>query len=313
MGTLSDLLGIGAPQWREIWEVLRVVIDVVIVYYIIYRMLQLIKGTQAVQMLLGLAVIILLFILSKEEHFNFGTLNWILDRFLGTFLFLVIVIFQADIRRALAQVGKNPIFRRSSRPGAEPYLEEVVKGLGALSQKRIGALVAIEREGTLDAYAENGVGLDAKVTHEALQSIFIPFKQNPLHDGAVVIREGRIVAARCILPFSTNPRYHDLGSRHRAALGLSELTDAIVVVVSEETGQISLAMNGDITPGLDTTSLRLQLTQGFSRDVSEVRQRLRRSGPPFLQSGLFKRTTKKGRLRKLFGGGVDGPDEKGRG
>jgi diadenylate cyclase len=274
MNVLFDLLGVTA--WREAWDLLRIAIDALVVYYLVYRMLLLIKGTQAVQMLLGITVLIAVFMLSKEEHLHLPTLHWMLDKFLGAFMFIIIVVFQADIRRALAQMGRSPLFRSSGRPASERSFEEVVQAVANLSSKKIGALVALERDANLDAYAENGIGLDARVTQEALQSCFIPFKQNPLHDGAVILRERRIVAARCILPFTTNPRYNHLGSRHRAAIGLSELTDAVVVVVSEETGGISLAIHGELTPGLDATSLRLRLSQGFSHEVSEVRQLLGR-------------------------------------
>ena len=292
---MTELLG--QTHWQQAWEVARLVVDFVLVYYIIYRMLLLIKGTQAVQMLFGLTIIFGLFILSKEEHLNLGMLNWVLDKFIGAFIFIVIVIFQNDIRRALAQVGKSPLFRASGRAQSTPYLEDVVQAASQLSQKKIGFLLALEREAKLDEYADNGVSLDSVVTHQTLQSIFIPFKQNPLHDGAVVVRDGRIVAARCILPFSTNPAYKHLGSRHRAALGLSELTDAIVVVVSEETGSISMADHGDLTTGLDVNSLRLRLTQGYSHDVSEVRQVFRRG-----ESRLFRRPDFMRRKKKKKGG-----------
>jgi uncharacterized protein (TIGR00159 family) len=289
MNTLLDLLGV--TQGKEALDVLRVAIDAVVVYYLVYRLLLLIKGTQAVQMLLGLTVLIAVYMGSKEEYLHLPTLHWVLDKFLGAFVFIVIVIFQADIRRALAQVGRSPLFRSSARQPGERSFEEVVQAVANLSSKKIGALIALERDANLDGYAENGIGLDARVTQETLQSCFIPFKQNPLHDGAVILREGRILAARCILPFSTNPRYNHLGSRHRAAIGLSELTDAIVVVVSEETGGISMAVHGELTTGLDATSLRLRLSQGFSHEVSEVRQLIgrRRTGRWF--SPLVRRRT----------------------
>jgi diadenylate cyclase len=268
---MAELMqSLGHVEWRDTWDLLSAVVDLVAVWYLIYRLLLLIKGTQAVQMLMGLAVLILLFIVSKEERLNLSTLNWILDKFIGAFVFMVIVIFQADLRRGLARLGRQPWFRSGRAAGPERYLEEVVQAASILGQKKIGALVAIERQANLDEYTEIGVKMDAVVTNQTLQSVFIPFKQNPLHDGAVIIRGGRVVAARCILPFTGNPRYASHGSRHRAAVGLSELKDAMVVVVSEETGAISLAVHGELTTGLDANSLRLRLAQGFTHDVSAV-------------------------------------------
>lgn len=239
-------------------EVLSTVADVLIVYYVVYRTLLLIRGTKAVQMLFGLLSIIVLFFISKDEWVNLPTLHWVLDRFIGSFILIIVVVFQDDIRRGLSQFGQNPIWS----PGAEvrednEVIEEVVKACGMLSARRLGGLIAIQREARLMQFVTAGVELDANVSKDLLFSIFLPTHQNPLHDGAVIVEGGRIVRAACFLPLTTSPKVDKaLGTRHRAAIGLSEQTDAAIVVVSEESGTISLVHGEEIVRGLDSTALR---------------------------------------------------------
>jgi diadenylate cyclase len=232
-------------------------VDILLIAYVIYRLIDLIRGTRAAQMLIGLAVIFLLFL--SSQYFELYTLNWILDNFLSAFLLIIVVIFQDDIRRALTQVGTRRIF------GTEPQiqqqdLEEIVRAAVLLASKRIGALIAMQREVGLNQYVEGGTRLDASVSKELLTSIFLP--ASPIHDGALIIHKGRIIAAGCFLPLTSNPHVSKtLGTRHRAAIGLTEETDAIVVVISEEEGSISLVREGRITRGVDAGTLRATLQQ----------------------------------------------------
>lgn len=232
-------------------------IDILIIAYVIYRLIDLIRGTRAAQMLIGLAVVFLLFL--SSQYFELYTLNWILDNFLSAFLLIIVVIFQDDIRRALTQVGTRRFF------GAEPALqqqdlEELVRASVLLASKRIGAIIALQREVGLNQYVEGGTRLDAQVSKELIMSIFLP--ASPIHDGSLIIHNGHIIAAGCFLPLTSNPHVSKtLGTRHRAAIGLTEETDAIVLVISEEEGAISLVREGRITRGIDAGTLRSSLQQ----------------------------------------------------
>jgi diadenylate cyclase len=232
-------------------------IDIFIIAYLIYRLIDLIRGTRAAQMLIGLAVLFLLFL--SSQYFELYTLNWILDNFLNAFLLLIVVIFQDDIRRALTQVGTRRFF--GSRPVLQQQdLEEIVRAAVLLASKRIGALIVLQREVGLNQYVEGGTRLDAQVSKELITSIFLP--PSPIHDGALIIHAGRIIAAGCFLPLTSNPHVSKtLGTRHRAAIGLTEDTDAIVVVISEEEGAISMVREGRITRGVDAGTLRTSLQQ----------------------------------------------------
>lgn len=244
--------------------VLVATVDIVIVAYVIYRVLLLIKGTRAIQMLIGLMLIIVAFFASKEEYLDLVTLNWMLDKFISYFILIVVVIFQNDIRRGLAQVGRSRIFTGLSRVEESRFFEAVTKACSTLAARRIGAILAIQRQADLSEFAEKGTPLDAQVTSEILLSIFLPDHQNPLHDGAVVVQGGRITAAGCFLPLSMNPRLDKtLGTRHRAGVGLTEETDAVVLVVSEERGAISVAMDGKVTRDIDPATLRKVLQTVF--------------------------------------------------
>src|SRR5216684_5513981 len=227
-------------------------IDILIIAFFIYRIIDLIRGTRAVQMLIGLAVVFLTFL--SSQYFELYTLNWVLDNFLSSILLVIVVLFQNDIRRALTEVGRGSLFGVGEQAAYGPVLEEVTKAALALAGKRVGALIVLEREIGLNEYIEVGTRLEARVSKELLCSIFPPVA--PLHDGAVVIQRGRIAAAGCFLPLTTNPNVSKvLGTRHRAAIGLTEETDAVVVVVSEEEGTISLVREGRITRDVDVGAL----------------------------------------------------------
>jgi diadenylate cyclase len=231
-------------------------IDIAAVAFVFYRLMLLIKGTRAVQILIGLLVVVGAF--HVAARFQLITLQWMLSNVLSSIILVIVVVFQADIRRALAQVARNPFLFGGEAEGRGPVLDEVVKAAVAMGAERIGGLIAIERETGLRDYVDVRTTIDARVTKELILSIFWP--GSPLHDGAIIIREGRVTAAGCFLPLTTNPRVRrELGTRHRAALGLTEETDAVVVAVSEESGSVSLVTAGQIQWGLDAGTLKKSL------------------------------------------------------
>jgi diadenylate cyclase len=235
------------------WDVL----DIAIVTVIIYEFLKLIRGTRAVQMAAGSLLLMGLFFVSQRAPLQ--TVNWIVRNMLVYVAFAAIVIFQSDIRRALAHFGQAPFFRYFYRQeAANERIEELVVAATMLSQQKVGAIIAVEREIGLRNYIESGIPLDATLTYDLLVTIFQP--GSPLHDGAVIVQEDRVAAAACFLPLTVNPRLsRELGTRHRAGIGLTEESDAVAIVVSEERGQISLAMNGRIERPLSGDELRERL------------------------------------------------------
>jgi diadenylate cyclase len=233
----------------------RDAIDIGIIAFFIYRIIDLIRGTRAVQMLIGLVVVFLAFL--SSQYFDLYALNWILDNFLGSILLVIVIIFQDDIRRALTQVGTRPFFGAESRLHGQD-LEEIVRAAVSLASKRIGALIVLQRDVGLNDFVEVGTRLDARVSKELITSIFQPL--SPIHDGALIIHKGRIIAAGCFLPLTTNPHVSKtLGTRHRAGIGLTEETDALVIVISEEEGAISMVREGRITRDIDAATLRSTL------------------------------------------------------
>ena len=232
-------------------------LDIALVSVLIYEFLKLIRGTRAVQMAVGSLLVVGLFYISQLAPLQ--TLNWLIRNMLVYVAFAAIVIFQSDIRRALAHFGQAPFFRYFNRQeAADETIEEIVVAATMLSAQKVGAIVAVEREIGLRNYIESGIPLDAALTYDLLVTIFRP--GSPLHDGAVILQEGRIAAAACFLPLTVNPRLsRELGTRHRAAIGLTEENDAAAVVVSEETGIISIALNGEIERGLTPDDLRARL------------------------------------------------------
>ena len=247
---LSTLLRRPPVGW---WDLL----DIAVVSVLIYEFLKLIRGTRAVQMAVGSLLVIALFYMSQLAPLQ--TLNWLIRNMLVYVAFAAIVIFQGDIRRALAHFGQAPFFRYFNRQeAADETIEEVVVAATMLAQQKVGAIFAIEREIGLRNYIESGIPLDAALTYDLLVTIFRP--GSPLHDGAVILQDGRIAAAACFLPLTVNPRLsRELGTRHRAAIGLTEESDAAAVVVSEESGNISIALNGEIERGLTPDDLRTRL------------------------------------------------------
>ncbi len=240
----------------RVWDAL----DILVVAFILYRVFLLIKGTRAVQMMVGLGIILLALIFSRWA--GLYTLNWLVQSFMTQMVLVVLVLFQPELRRALAHMGENTLFSSLSPIESSKFLDEIVKAAVSLANRRIGALIVLERETDLKNIIDMGTPLEAKVSKELLLSIFHP--TSPLHDGAVVVQEGRIAAAGCFLPLSMSPTVaKELGTRHRAAIGLTEETDAFVIVVSEETGTISVVQGGRLTRDLDAVTLRRALTGIF--------------------------------------------------
>jgi diadenylate cyclase len=247
-GQLIELWSFFAANfdWR------RDLFDIALVALGVYWLLLLIRRTRAVQILAGLLLLFAVF--AASQLFELATLSFILDRFLPSAVLIIIILFQNDIRRALASVGRG-FFPNAAERGVSQILEEVIRAAQTLAQKRVGALVVLERENHVDDQIEAGVSLDAVVSKELLTSIFLPY--SPLHDGAVVIQNGRIAHAGCILPLTLRQDLPEgVGTRHRAAVGITEETDAVVVVVSEETASISVVMGGEMSRDLDPPRLR---------------------------------------------------------
>ena len=235
-------------------------LDIGIIAFVLYRLIHMIRGTRAMQMIIGLVVILLAYV--SSQMFGLFTLNWVLDNFLGSIILVIIVIFQSDIRRALTQVGTAPLFGGADRIERGQVLEEITKAVVSLATRGIGGLIVLEREVGLNEYIEVGTRLDARVTRELLESVFIP--HSPMHDGALVIQKGRVAAARCFLPLSVDPNLSQaFGTRHRAAVGLTEETDAVAVVISEERGKISLVVEGKVIQDLEGPQLRSSLQRLF--------------------------------------------------
>jgi diadenylate cyclase len=220
-------------RWQDL-------LDIGIIAFIVYRLIHMMRGTRAMQMVIGLVVVLLVYVASQTA--GLFTLNWVLDNFLGSIILVVIVIFQSDIRRALTQVGTTPLFGGADRIERGQALEEITKAVVSMASKRVGT------------------PLDARVSRELVESVFMP--RSPIHDGALMIRKGRMAAARCFLPLSVDTNLsRELGTRHRAAVGLTEETDAAAVVVSEEQGKISLVVDGKVTRDVDGPRLRGELTR----------------------------------------------------
>ena len=249
----------------ETLDLLAAIVDVLIVALILYRVLLVIKDTRAFQMLIGLLIITLAYVVSP--FLKLYTLNWILNKFLSPFIIIIIILFQDDIRRGLARVGKSPFLGGLKRAAQAEALESLSRACVSLAKRKIGAIIVIEREVKLADFIESGVPLDAKVAAELITSVFLP--TSVIHDGAMVVSRDRIVAAGVILPLTQDPNVsRALGTRHRAAIGITEATDSVAVVVSEEEGSISYVVGGKIRRDLDGKQLREALAASFSADLS---------------------------------------------
>lgn len=248
---MFELSGLSLPQisWLDL-------LDLTIVSYVFYRLILLIRGTRAVSVVYGLLVLLIIYFVAGQ--FGLYTLHWLLAHFLGSIFLVVIILFQRDIRKALAEMGAGRLWR-FGKPQDE-NLDELVLALMDMARRRIGALVVLEMKVPLRDMVEGGVLLDALLTRDLLMTIFRP--ETPLHDGAVLLRGGRIAAAGCILPLAVGLKHRaNLGTRHRAAIGITEETDAVAVVVSEERGTVSVAIKGRLTSSLDEVRLKRVLSR----------------------------------------------------
>jgi diadenylate cyclase len=243
-----------------------IALDILLVALLIYQVLVMIRGTRAVPMLVGLTVVALTFYFARIGELT--TLNWVVSHFLPYVVFALIVVFQSEIRHVLADLGRRLTFLSSSSAEADSY-DDIVLAANLFSQHQTGALIVIEREIGLRTHVESGVPLDARLSYDLLATIFRP--SAPLHDGAVIVQKDRIAAAACFLPLSMNPLLStQLGTRHRAGIGITEETDAIAVICSEETGAISIAVGGRIERDLTVEQLRERLGTELRRRIAPV-------------------------------------------
>lgn len=245
-----------------VWDYITTVLDIGIVAFVIYKLLFMIRGTRAVQLVKGILVILVAAVVSNLLELS--TIKWLLSQIWAVFFVMLVVIFQPEIRRALEHIGLKSFFSKpvfaDSEMDIDDFEDNIVKACIAESKTKTGMLLVLERSVGLNDYINNGIQLDAKVSVQMLINIFVP--NTPLHDGAAIIRGDRIVAAACFLPLTDNMYVSsELGTRHRAALGMSEVSDALVLVVSEETGRISAAKNGKLIKSLDESSLRKLLRE----------------------------------------------------
>ncbi|BDQ36689.1 membrane protein [Pseudodesulfovibrio nedwellii] len=238
----------------------RVLLDIGLVAFIYYNLIVLVRGTRAAAVLYGMVVVLVIYYFS--DLFNLYTLNAMLGEFLTSIFLIVVILFKTDIRKALASVGTKRFWTKSQV--RDDTLDQMVRAVMTMSESSTGAIIVIEKNMPLGDIIERGIELDAKVNTELIETIFVP--DTPLHDGAVIVRRDRIVAAACILPLSSKLRGQPMyGTRHRAALGISEGSDAITVVVSEERGEVSVAMNGRLTTSLDEVRLMRVLRNALGR------------------------------------------------
>lgn len=238
-------------------------LDIIIVAFIVYQLLLLIRGTRATEMLVGLLVIVVISLVAY--WWDLGGTKWIISTLKAVWVVAFVILFQPELRRALAQLGRTRLVRAFLRAERSEVVDEVIGGVEALVERQIGGLIAFERRTGLKEYIETGIVIDARVSSDLITTIFMP--HSPLHDGAMVIHNDSIVAAGCILPLSDDATLErELGTRHRAALGLSEETDAVCVVVSEETQKVSFAAGGKLIWAVDSPSLRKNLMNALAGD-----------------------------------------------
>lgn len=268
--------------WHD-W--LKDIIDVGIVSFIIYKMILLVRGTRAVQLLKGIFILVAVWALST--WFNLYTLKWLMNQMFTFGIVSVLIIFQPELRRVLEQLGRGKFFARAyslDKDVVNEQIDGVIKAVRFMAERKIGALIVFERSTGLSELIESGIRMESKITSELLINIFTP--NTPLHDGAVIIRSTQIMAAGCYLPLSENPFISkELGTRHRAAIGVSEVTDAISVTVSEETGQVSLSLGGMIVRDINEESLISKLfdeltpkTNGRTKERVSVSSLWKRKG-----------------------------------
>jgi diadenylate cyclase len=262
------------PKWEDFIDFSPVaalvnIVDVLLVWFVFYKIITIIKGTKAVQLLKGIFVLIIARVLT--EFFGLNTLLWMMDQVLPFGFLAIIIIFQPELRRALEQLGRGRLFARTTMQEEEErdrLIEAFMKSVSYMAKRRIGALISVEKETGLSEYIETGTPMNSIITSELLINIFIP--NTPLHDGAVIVQKNQIAAAGCYLPLSESAFISkELGTRHRAAIGLSEVTDAVTVIVSEETGAVSITANGDIDRNLSMEEFEARLRKAWFGSATE--------------------------------------------
>jgi len=261
----------------DLLTILRITVDIALIWYVLYKLMMLIRGTKAVQLLKGIAVILAIWLLSIA--FNLQTVRFFTNQFIEWGIIVIIILFQPELRRALEQLGRGSIFTRNtkSKETVEHHVQAIVDSCLYMAKRRIGALISIEKETGIGDYAETGIPINGKLTHQLLTNIFTP--NTPLHDGAVIIKKGEIIAAACYLPLSESPFISkELGTRHRAAMGISEVTDALTIIVSEETGAMSCTLDGELMRDIDQDALTELLREHLSANpqTSESKPKKRR-------------------------------------
>ena len=246
------------------------VLEILLIAYIIYRLLLILRGTRAMQMVLGILILMgTAFVLS--QLYPLAALKWVMDKFYSSILIIMVILFQEDIRRVLSRMGKKSFIAGGENVSSKLILDEITRASSSLATKRIGALIVIERKIILSRYVDIGILMDARVSKELLLAIFHPTA--PVHDGAVIVQQGRIAAAGCFLPLTRDENVDaDMGTRHRAAIGISQETDALVIVVSEENAAVSLVFDGKVSRDLGAKELRKVLQNLLSQPLSEVRK-----------------------------------------
>jgi len=255
-----------AGHWFSVWSpsLVRVALEVLIIFVIVYAFLRIMQGTRGAGVLKGLAffvaiLAIITIVVTRAWWVQLDTVHWVFTSFVPVIIVPLIILFQPEIRRGLIRLGQNPLFRAFFRPHSR-FTEELVKATFSLARDKLGGLIAIEREVGLRGYVEAGVRLDAEVSAELIKTIFWP--GTPLHDGAIVISQQRIAAAGCLFPLTENPQFSkEMGTRHRAGIGITEESDAAAIIISEQTGRVSLAVGGSLQRDLDDKSLRRALEE----------------------------------------------------
>ncbi|CQR48469.1 DNA integrity scanning protein DisA [Paraliobacillus sp. PM-2] len=239
----------------DIFNVLRIVVDIALIWYVLYKLIMLIRGTKAIQLLKGIFVVLGFYLISY--FLNLQTVQVIIEQVIVWGPVAIIILFQPELRRALEQIGRGSFFTRNKNSEEEilnQVIDAITKSCNYMGKRRIGALITIERDTNMGDFIQTGIPIHGQLTNQLLTNIFIP--NTPLHDGAVILKQDKIVAAACYLPLSESPFISkELGTRHRAAMGVSEVTDALTIVVSEETGQISYTKNGELHRDLDQEKL----------------------------------------------------------
>ena len=251
----------------DLVNIIRIGVDIAIVWYVLYKLIMIIRGTKAIQLLKGIFIVIIVWLVSIL--FNLQTIQWITNQAILWGFLVIIILFQPELRRALEQLGRGSIFSRSSR-SEEEVIDQIASSIVTsclyMAKRRIGALITIQLETGVGEYAETGIPINGELTNQLLTNIFTP--NTPLHDGAVIIQHNKIVAAACYLPLSESASIsRELGTRHRAALGISEVTDALTIIVSEETGAISCTKNGELFRDINEDRLSELLLKNLSQSI----------------------------------------------